>query len=229
MATIQSIIDRITYITKDPDHVRWTLPEIALWLNNAKDQIASIHPRSSAEYVTLTLGEGHRQDLRVIDPTKRWIRLFEILANVEEHKDGPDTPTGPTIRMISRQALDWAFRNWRASRSLATSVQEYALDERSPFTFDVVPAVQAGTKVYALASAYPPPCMILNSSGTALVDANEKFPLADGYDIPAVDYVLFRLFSKDANDPANAQRAATHLQAFQLAMRVEIIDAAPQQ
>ena len=228
MATVQSIIDRITHITKDPDHVRWTLPEIALWLNNAKDQIASMHPRSSAEYVVLTLGAGHRQDLRLIDPSKRWIRLFEILANMEEHEDGPDTPTGTTTRMISRQALDWAFNSWRRSRSLSTSVREYALDERSPFTFDVVPAVQAGTKVYALASIYPPPCMILNGDGTALASANEKFPLADGYDIPAVDYVLFRLFSKDANDPANAQRAATHLQAFQLAMGVEVMDAAPQ-
>ena len=219
-AKIQSIIDRITHISNDEGHVRWTLPEIAHWLNDAQDQIASLHPRASAQYVTLTLQAGIRQDLRTIEPSKRWLRLHELVANMEGNQ-----PSGPTIRLISRPALDFAVREWRRSGSQGTLVKEYAMDEREPFTFDVNPPVQAGVKVYALASAKPPRVMSLQYLTNELSNPNEEFGLADGYDIPAVDYVLFRMFSKDANDPAYAGRAATHLQAFQLAMGVETGDA----
>lgn len=82
MATIQSIIDRVTDVTKDYDHVRWTLPEIARWLNDAAGQIATIHPRAASRYVTLTLAAGARQDLREIDPPRKWIRLHELTCNV---------------------------------------------------------------------------------------------------------------------------------------------------
>ena len=226
MATVQSIIDRVTHVTKDYDRVRWTLAEIALWLNDAQDQIASLHPRAASQYVTLTLVKGSRQDLRVIDPSTRWIRLFELTCNMRE-EDGVDEPTGSTIRQVSRPALDFAFRRWRTKGATSLEVKEFSMDEREPFTFDVNPPVQAGVKVYALAAAKPAPCMVLNGNGTALADPNEQFGLADGYDIPAADYVLFRCFNKDANDPTYSSRAATHLQAFQLAMGVETRDASP--
>lgn len=223
MATIQSIIDRITFVTKDVGHVRWTLAEIAQWLNNAQDQIAQLHPRAASQYVTLTLAAGARQDLRTISPTTRWIRLHELVCNVSG-----STPTGNTIRQVARPALDFSNRTWRAKAATATEVKEYALDEREPFTFDVYPPVAAGTKVYALAAVKPAACMTLNEAGDDLADADEVFPLADGYDIPAVDYVLFRLFSKDANDPTYTSRAGGHLQSFQLALGVETKDASAQ-
>lgn len=219
MATIQSIIDRVTDVTKDYDHVRWTLPEIARWLNDAAGQIASVHPRAAARYVTLTLTEGSRQDLRTLDPDTQWIRLYELVCNVVD-----DEATGSTIRQISRPALDFAFRTWRGRTPTATEVKEYSLDEREPFTFDVNPPVAAGARVMALAAVRPEPCMILNEGGTALADPDEKFPLAAGYDIPAVDYVLARCFAKDANDPTYANRAAMHTQLFQATLGVEVSD-----
>ena len=223
MATVQSIIDRVTHITKDYDHVRWTLAELSLWLNEAAGMIAEINPRASSQYVTLSLAAGSRQNLTLIDSSKRWIRLIELVCNVND-----DAPTGKTIRLISRPALDTAFRSWRGRAPTAREVEEYAQDERERLTFDVVPPVLAGTKVYALAAVKPAACMVLNGDGTALADQNEVFPLADGYDTPAVDFVLFRCFSKDANDPTDSARAGAHLQAFQLAVGVENQDAAPQ-
>lgn len=226
MATIQSIIDRVTFVTKDNDHVRWTLAEIAEWLNNAAEQIVSVHPRAGAAYHTLTLAAGPRQDIRTAGAGKQWVRLFELVCNMVTVED-ESLPTGTTIRLISRPSLDAAFRSWRTRPATATAVKEYAVDEREPFTFDVNPPVAAGVKVLALATAKPTRCAVLNDGGTALADSDEEFPLAPGYDIPAVDYVLFRCFNKDANDPTYAARAGNHLQAFQLAMGVETRDAAP--
>lgn len=224
MAKIQTIIDQVTDVTKDYDHVRWTLAEIARWLNNAQDQIAQIHPRAASQYRTLTLTSGSRQDLRIIDPAERWIRLFELTCNVTE-ADSEGAASGKTIRQISRPSLDFAFRTWRGKAATAQEVKEFAMDEREAFTFDVNPPVAAGTKVYALVAVKPAPCMVLTSDASTLADPDEQFGLADGYEIPAVDYVLFRCFNKDANDPTYAQRSATHLQSFQLAMGVETRDA----
>lgn len=214
MATIQSIIDRVTYVTKDVDHVRWTLPEISRWLNDAMDQITTIHPRASTIYATLTLAQGARQDLRLIDPNIRWVRLHELVCNVVGSE-----PTGAAIRQVPRPAVDLRSPNWRSRAPTATVVKEYMLDERDTFTFDVNPPVAAGTKVLALASARANPCMAVDED--VLVDPDEEFPLAPGYDIPAVDYILFRAFSKDANEASYAARAQQHLQAFQLALGVE--------
>lgn len=220
MATIQSIIDRVTDVTKDRDHVRWTLPEIARWLNNAQDSIATLTPRASSRYLSLTLQEGSRQDLRTIDANTRWLRLYDLLCNMRD-----DRPTGTTIRQVSRPALDFSARAWRGQPPTAIAVKEFATDERDPYSFDVYPPVVAGVKVYALAAVKPESSMKLNSEGTGLVDPDEVFPLADGYDIPAVDYILFRCFSKDTNDQSYASRATAHLQAFQLALNAETNDA----
>lgn len=211
MAAIQSIVDRVAFVTKDPTFTRHTLAEILLWTQDAIDQVASLHPRAAAIPVTLTLAEGSRQDLRAIDPNRVWMRIYEITCNVVSNK-----PVGGTVRQIMRSSLDNAVRNWRATAP-AAEVKEYAIDERDPFSFDVYPPVVAGTKVLALAAVKPAP----------FEDEDSMFPLAPGYDIPVVDYVLFRLFSKDANDPTYAGRASGHLQAFNLAMGVETKDAAP--
>lgn len=213
MASVQSIIDRVKSITKDEDLVRWTSDEIVKWINDAQDQIASIHPRASTTYIPLTLAQGSRQDLRTISPTTRWIRLYELVVNITGSSGSPK-PDGTTIRMIPRSVLDTAFRTWRTASPTAAEVKECAIDERDPYTFDVYPPVAAGTRVLALAAVMPP-----------AVTAGSQFGLPDRYDIPALDYVLYRCFSKDANDPTYTARAQAHLQSFQLAMGVETADA----
>jgi hypothetical protein len=216
----QEVIDAVTDVTKDYDRVRFLLPEISRWMNHGARQIATIDDRAASQYLTLTLGAGVRQDLRTIDATKSWVRLHEVVCNVAV--DG--TPNGDTIRKVVRSGLDSAFKRWRASAS-ASTIKEYSQDEREPFTFDVFPPAVAGTKVLGLASVRPGAFCVLNVGGTALANANELVPLADGFEVPLIDYTLFRLFSKDANDPTYVARAAMHLQAFQMSMAIEAKDA----
>lgn len=215
----QTVIDAVTDITKDIDRDRFKLTEISRWMNHAATQIATIHPRAASQYVQLTLAAGARQDLRTIDATKSWVRLHELVCNVSG-----SSPTGDTIRKVARSPLDHVLRSWR-SQTQATTIKEYTQDEREVFTFDVYPPAAAGTKVLALASIRPAAFCVLNGGATALLDANETIPLADGFEVPLMDYTLFRLFNKDANDPTYQARAAMHLQAFQLAMGIETQDA----
>lgn len=208
MATVESIITRITHVTKDPDHVRFTIDEILLWINDAQAQIASLHPRASTSGRVITLAAGARQDLKTIDPSVRWLRLFEIICNCTG-----TVPDGEQVRQVPRATLSAVTPAWRKATASGT-IKEYILDERDPYQFEVNPPATAGTKVYVLAAVKP-----------ADVAQADEFGLAEGYDIPVVDYVLSRLFSKDANDPSYVARAAAHLQLFQMAMGVETKDA----
>lgn len=219
-ATVQSIIDRVTHVTKDYDRVRWTLAELALWLNDAQGVIAQVHPRAAAVYTTLTLKEGARQDLNLIDPDKHWVRLYDLVCNVVDGE-----PRGAAIRQVARYSLDNSTPSWRDRPPTGRVVHEFAIDEHNPYVFEVNPPVMDGVQVNALVAIKPEPVARLNLDGDALADPDEKFGLPHGYDIPAADYVLYRCFSKDANDPTYRDRAAMHLQSFQLSMGVETADA----
>lgn len=219
-ATVQSIIDRVTHVTKDYDHVRWTIPELALWINDAQGVIAQVHPRAAAVYYTLALNEGARQDLQLIDPTKHWVRLYHLVCNT---MDGE--PTGTSIRQVHRGSLDYGTPRWRTRPPTARIVDEFWVDEHNPYVFEVSPPVVEGVEVNALVAFKPDPVAALDITGTALADPDELFGLPHGYDIPAADYVLYRCFSKDANDPSYQQRSALHFQSFQLSMGVEVSDA----
>lgn len=209
MPTVQDIVDRVASVTKDVDGVRYTLAEVIMWTRDAIDQIATIHPRVASQYIPITLRAGSRHDLRVLEPGLRWIRLHEVVSNIDANNETAGTP----IRQVARPSLFFALGRWK--KDPAPEVREYALDEREVFCFDSYPPVEAGTRVSVLASVKPAP----------IEDEDSVFPLPDGYDIPATDYVLFRLFSKDAGDQSYAARATTHLQAFNLAMGIEVKDA----
>lgn len=210
MATVQDIVDRVTLITKDADAVRFTLGEIVLWTRDAIDQIATMHPRVASEYLPVNLRAGSRQDLRLIDPSRRWVRLHQVVSNIDQN----GAPAGVPIRQVAGSSLYFSLSKW-SNKPPATQVREYSVDEREVHTFDVYPPVAVGTRVLVLASVKPAP----------IEDEDSVFPLPDGYDIPATDYVLFRLFSKDAQDQSYSARATAHMQAFNLAMGIETKDA----
>ena len=207
----QSVIDRIVFILRDGGQKRAKLTDISRFMNEAQAVLATSAHRAAAKDVTLVLKAGSRQDLRLIDAGKEWVRLNRLACNFVG-----DDPTGAAIRLVSREALDNAVADWRASPP-ASTVYEYAVVEDEACMFDVFPPAVDGTKVLAVATAVPPPICVLNTAGTALANSDEVIQLAQGFDIPLVDYTLFRLFSMDSNDPAYEKRAQQHLSLAQMA------------
>lgn len=214
----QSVLDRIDFATGDTARKRFSLPRIAQFLNEAQSMIAEASPKSSAAYLPITLVAGTQQTLEN-DTSKSWIRLHEVVCNAS----AGGLPTGASVRLVSRPQLDQVARNWRAASAGATV--EYTMDERDPKAFMVYPPAVAGAKLFALASPRPGPVCVLNGGGTALADANELIGLGDGFDIPMVDWVLYRLFSKDALEPGYQVRAKDHFAAAQGALGVVLQDA----
>lgn len=215
----QSVIDRIDSVTSDTSRKRFSLARISLWMNEAQSVISEASANATAAYRAVSLVAGAHQSL-ANDPTAGWIRLHKVVCNA----DSGGAPVGASVRQVSADQLDQVVRAWRAGPAAATI--EYATDERDPKAFSVFPPAVAGSKLFVLASTRPGPVCVLNLSQTALLDAAEVIGLSDGLDVPMVDWVLYRLFSRDSSDPAYQARAKDHLAAAQLALGVTLKDAA---
>lgn len=205
-ATTQSVIDRITELANDPGLKRLTLPVIARWLNEGALVIATASVRAAGAFQALTLAAGSRQDLRLISPTTDWIRLHALVCSGA-------AATGPAIFRVDHRALSDAIRTWRATATSAT-VEEWSQDESDGCVFDVFPPATAGAQVFAHVSKKPVPFCVLNGGGTALLNSAETVPLATGFDIPLVDYVLMRYYQRWSEVPNAAARAQAHQQLF---------------
>ena len=219
-AKTASVIARIDSVTGDTARKRFSLPAIARWMDEAQGIICELQPRAAAEHRVFTLVEGPSQDLRN-EPSVAWIRVHEAVCNTTAAGE----PTGPAIRMVEGNVLGRVRRDWR-NFAPATQVDEVSLDERDPFVFTVFPPAAAGTKVQLLATVRPGPVCVLNSGGTALLDPEERVGVRDGFDTPLVDWVLFRLFSKDSEDQSYQARAKGHFDAAQLVLGLALRDAA---
>lgn len=215
----QSVIDRVDHVTSDPQRKRFRLADIATFINEAQSLIAEVAARASAKTLAFTMGAGAHQDLRT-DTATRWIRLHEVVC----HADNSGAPTGPTLRRMDRGMLDRVDRAWRSASPVAQPV-EYAQDETLPFEFDLYPPAVAGGKLFVVASVRPADICALNPGGTALANPSEVIGLNDGFDIPMVDWVLYRLFSRETSDQAYQVRAKDHFAAAQAALGVTLKDA----
>lgn len=208
MASTQSVIDRVVDLANDPNQKQLRLADIARWGREAIKLIANGSARAAGKYSVITLAAGTRQDLRTISPTTQWIRLHEVVCNAPS-----GTPSGDVINRVDRTALDAAVRNWRGAAA-ATTILEFSQDERDAYTFDVFPPAQAGTQVQVYASVYPADAFVLASGQTALVNPAETIPLAEGYDIAVVDYIMARYYQRNTESQTAAARAKQHADLF---------------
>lgn len=187
------LISRASKILQDEQHIRWEVPELLEWINDAAREIIVRRPAARAVTDVLTLAEGTKQDLPADS-----VELLDVVRNIKA--DG-STP-GRVIRRVDRQLLDDQYPDWHAARKSGT-IKHFAFDERSPKVFYVYPPAAAGTKVEALYSQLPP----------TISQESEAIDMGAEYVNVMVSYMVYRAFSKDS-EFANGTVAALHYQAF---------------
>jgi hypothetical protein len=193
MTPAKDIILRVGDILQDEDHVRWEVPEVLRWINDAARETILRRPAAGAVIDVLTLAAGTRQ---VLDD--RATELLDVVRNMAE--DGI-TP-GRVIRRVDRQLLDDQYPDWHTARQ-RSEIKHYTFDERAPSVFYVFPAAIAGTKVEALYAELP--AEVLNDT--------QSLDMSPEYVNALTSYVCFRALSKDS-EYANGQVAALHYQSF---------------
>jgi hypothetical protein len=109
---------------------------------------------------------------------------------------------GRAVRPVPREVLDSQYPDWH---DMAGPVERYCYDEAIPKTYYVFPGAVAGVQLEAQVARIPDP-VGLSDIKTVVV------PLDELYVNPIIEFMLYRAFSKDAENAANSSLAATHYQ-----------------
>jgi len=202
------ILERAQTLIQDNTGVRWPLPELAGWLNDAMREVALQKPSASSSSAVLDLVAGTRQTIPV-----GALMLLRIVRNLESASTDGNRIGKRAIRLINRDVLDTQHPDWHDESVVPPEIQvkHFIFDETDPTSFYVYPASDGTGKVEALISQSPTP---VAATGLSLTDYAMDLPLPDIYGNAVLDYVLYRAYSKDASFAENMDRAGFHFSAF---------------
>jgi Family of unknown function (DUF6682) len=185
-----------------PNYVRWKEEEYLAGVNDGCKAICSFKPDAYVISASVVLIAGIVQELPAAGHF-----LQDILYNMGT---GGATP-GTAIRMIQRNVLDAMNPSWPSATASATV--EYAVfDERYPRQFLVSPPQPSSGFGYV---------QMMYSAAPAEIEADETILIPDIYRPALLQYEMFYLYSKDSEQPENANKAAGYYQAFLNALSVK--------
>lgn len=187
------ILGKAAILLQDADNTRWPLTELLAWLNDGVREIASARPDQSSKYVNIALVPGTRQAL----PDDA-IELLRVVRNTGASGAVP----GKAIRIVAMDLLDLQLPDWHSGAPHAT-VKSYCYDPRNPRAFYVFPPADGTSKVEVLYTA--PPARIATVA--------DVIPIDDMFTNVLLDYVMFRAYSKDAEN-GSMDLAEAHRKAF---------------
>lgn len=217
MVAGSDIMRRAGILLQDEEFVRWTLPELATWINEGQNAIVLAKPSACSGSVVLQLARGTRQKLT----DSAHLALLDITRNILG--DGSDLSlSGRVVRPAKRELIDSQDPFWHdnSKRRFVREVRHLVFDEENPREFLVFPGNDGEGRVEALVSKAP-------AKISAQGDENDigsysgPIGLPEPYDGPLVDYVVSRAFEKD-DTTGNAGLAFAHYQKFASAIGIKI-------
>ena len=207
---VVDLIARAKTILQDEDSVRWSLSELQWWLNDGYRETLILRPDSNTITAEFPCAVGPRQVITTTFPNAT--RLVSVLRNTAT------TSNKYAVRLVDRRVLDDQRKGWY-SETPTVSVEEYMFDARQPKEFLVYPPATAAARLeiaYAqVPTAHTLSDVQLDSSATA-----EVIRIDDTFANSLLDYMLYRAYTKDAEQQGNAARAIGHFQAFQNSLGV---------
>lgn len=197
-ASISGVIRRVQTVLQDALGTRWDEAELLDWFNDARREFAVARPFEFAKRVAISLEAGPLQRL----PAEAF-QLIRINCNLASA--APRVP-GRAISLVEGRVLDAMNPSWQDAKHVpyARIAKHYAYEPNELDSFYVYPG-NDGTGVVEASVAVLP----VDATSTA-----EPIGVRDIFLNALVDYVLYRAFSKDADHPGNAERAAGHYAAF---------------
>lgn len=179
---------------EDADAYRYSDVDLLRWLNEFYTALCILVPSECLTSAFIALVAGVKQ--RLPDGATS---LKAVTRN----------SNGTVISMTSRSAIEAFVPDWYSMTPSAT-VKHYMPDLSDPLAFYTYPPAEAGTQVEVEYSGPAPQATTLS----------EAFKVKDQYAPAAVNYLAYRLYSKDQEDAANMQAATAYYAAFRAAAGV---------
>ncbi len=187
MPKIIEVIGGCNTLLVDQLWLRWPQSELLDYYNAAVRATIIVLPYAGASIENIDCVPGTRQSL-----PDGAIRLLDVTRVVG----------GRAVQSVPRGVLDSQYPDWH---SMTGPVERYCYDESIPKTYYVFPGALAGVQLEAEVARIPAPVGLADIK-TAVV------PLDELYVNPIIEFMLYRAFSKDAENAANSSLAATHYQ-----------------
>lgn len=213
MATVKvvDLIARAQTLLVDTTATRWAATELQYWLNDSYREIINIRPDANTQTGTHTCAAGYRQDITTGFATA--LKLLDVISNVAA------TSNKKSVRLVDRRALDDQRPGWY-TETATVNIEKYMYDQRLSTEFLVYPPATTLAQLEVLYSVVPTPHTL---TALQLVDPTntEVIKINDSYANAILDYILYRAYTKDSDQPNNAARAVAHYQAFQASLGVK--------
>lgn len=195
--TINQIKQRAKDIVQDTDDVRWADPEVVRWVNDGLTY--AVKKRVSLYTLRATVALDANTPRNQIAAAGAF-----AVVDVPYTVDASNIPQR-TVRQATQDTISAVDPAWLVSSG---DVVRHWIPGPEPKVFFVYPAVPKTVglvrRVEVVYAANPP----------QLSATTDVIPIDDVYAYALVNYVLFRFYSKDAENAANAQLAQTYLTIF---------------
>ena len=194
---VATIIAAVGRQLQDILNIGYPTQILLAYLNLACHEIVDARPEANSILQVCQLVAGTRQSYPA-----GWNALLN--ANRNMGVDGA-TP-GKAITSVSRETMDQCVPDWHTwpEDGVASIV---VIDEKDPYAYGVFPPqpTDTPTQIENLGSAYPV---------AAQDPVNDPFPLPDEYEIPAIDYCIYRCLAENTTVPNALQKAQMFQQKF---------------
>jgi len=207
-AKVVDVISRAQTVLQDVTGVRWPVLELQYWLNDFYKEAVLLRPAVSAVQGGFACVPGTRQTLTTQYPAA--VQLLAVVRNTAA------ASSKRAIRAVTRKQLDDQRPDWHNEKP-TVNIQLFVFNPALPKEFLVYPPAADGASVEVELSVLPAAHTLTEVQLTDPATA-ELFRLDPQYANPALDYILYRAYSKDADHAANVQRAVAHYTAMQTSL-----------
>lgn len=185
------VINRVRILLND-DGTRWPNSELFYWISDAQRLIGLVRPDAVSVIATVSLAAGSKQAI-----PSGTTRLLDILHNVDSSNGTPLR----SIKLTDRDQLETQDPNWQ-TKTKKKEVRQYIYDPRTPTTYFVTPPNDGTGRIELVAQSAP----------VEITADTDNLVLQDIYLETAVNYVMYRAYSKDNEFSANSAAANSYLQ-----------------
>ncbi|MBS4049852.1 MAG: hypothetical protein KGZ69_01445 [Methylomonas sp.] len=206
----KGVLERVRIVLQDEESVRWTLPELRLWFNDALREIVALKPTAFSTSIVLALAVGTRQAIPATYP-----HFLKITRNLKTTGESPRLGA-QAVRTVDMEMLDASNIYWHDTSltQAAKIVRNAAFDAKEKNIFWVYPPNDGTGIVEVVVSQVPSGIPIPASNEDDINSYDVNISGSDIYTNAIVDYVAYRAFSKDAEYAGSGQKAAAYFQQF---------------
>lgn len=203
----KDIFRRVTVEVQDDSSIRWTLPELVDAFNDGQRDILLHRPDALDVRFSHALVLGATQALPAA-----YTKLIDVVANT--------TGAKRAIRQTDREILDAQIPAWRGMTP-STTIKHFMFDVKEATVFEVYPPAAVGANVQLVASAKPTD-ITMPTAGETWEDATGDMSLPDEFANALRDYIVYRLYLKDAKYTANDARSMARYQAYATTLGIDL-------